>query len=138
MRYPVVLHINGPQSLIPRWMMGMGKVTERLGNPVFKMASVAMADAISEERGREEIFVRPFHDAFLANKVVCPVAECVENVLFFEEPGLPLNFRVAHKKHVTPEDMKNSALTMKRLHAEETLRYIQYQSDKKSRVRPYF
>ena len=64
----------------------MGKITERLGNPVFKMASVAMADAISEERGREEIFVRPVHEAFLANRVVCPVAECVENVLFLKNP----------------------------------------------------
>ena len=92
----------------------MGKITERLGNPVFKMSSVTIVDTISEERGREEIFVRPIHEAFLANKVVCPISECVENVLFFEEPGLPQHFRVAHKKHVTPEDMKNSALTMKR------------------------
>ena len=94
-----------------------------------------MANAISEERGREDIFVRPVHDAFLVNKVVCPVAECLENVLFFEEPGLPQHFRIPHKKHVTLEDTKNSALTMKRLHAEETLQYIQYHSDKKSRER---
>ena len=47
------------------------------------MASVVMADAISKERIRAETFLRPFHEASLVNKVVCPVAECVGHVLFF-------------------------------------------------------
>ena len=93
-----------------------------------------MADAISKERIRAETFLRPFHEASLVNKVVCPVAECVGNALFFEENGLPQHFRVAHKKNIMPQDFKNSALTMKRMYGEETLRYIQYQSEKESKV----
>ncbi len=53
---------------------------------------------------------------------------------FFEENGLLQHFRVAHKKNITPQDFKNSALTMKRMYGEETLRYIQYQSEKESKV----
>ena len=41
-----------------------------------------MADAVIEEREREEIFSRPFHEAYLTNKVVCPMAECLENFRF--------------------------------------------------------
>jgi hypothetical protein len=51
------------------------------------------------------------------HKVVCPVAECVQNVLFFEENGLPQHFRVAHKKNLKYHDDQ----TMKRMYGEETL-----------------
>jgi hypothetical protein len=49
------------------------------------------------------------------HKVVCPVAECVRNVLFFEENGLPQHFRVAHKKN------SKNIMTMKRMCGEEML-----------------
>jgi hypothetical protein len=48
-------------------MMGMGQVGERLGNPAFNMASIVIADAISEERLREETFFGPFLETSLAH-----------------------------------------------------------------------
>jgi hypothetical protein len=60
------------------------------------MASVIMEDAVSKERIRAETFLKAFHEASLMHKVVCLVAECVGNVLFFEENGLLQHFRVAH------------------------------------------
>ena len=59
-----------------------------------------MADAISKERklGQKHLKVHKV-DKVLVHKVVCPVAECVRNVLFFEENGFPQHFRVAHKKN---------------------------------------
>lgn len=93
-----------------------------------------MADAVIEEREREEIFSRPFHEAYLTNKVVCPMAECLENFRFFKESGLAHHFRIVHNRQMVPQDTKNSALAMKRMFGEETLRFIKYISDRKSEV----
>ena len=48
-------------------------------------------------------------------KVVSSVAECVGNVLFKKKRIIATFFRVAHKKNIMPQDIKNSTLTMKRM-----------------------
>ena len=90
------------------------------------MADSVMADANIEEREREGIFSRPFHQAHLMNKVVCPIAECVENFRFFQESGLAHHFRTVHNRQMVAQDTKKSALAMKRMLGEETLRFIKY------------
>ena len=94
-----------------------------------------MADAVcTEERERKEFFYRPFHEAYLTNEIVCSIAECLENFRFFKESGLAQHFRTVHNRQMVPQDTKNSALAMKRMFGEETLRYIKYISEKKSEV----
>lgn len=78
---------------------------------------------------------RPFHDASQAHKILCPEAQCVEKLLFFEESGLGRHFRAIHKKEATAKDLAKSALTMKHLYGQETLRYISSLSERKSKVR---
>ena len=51
------------------------------------MADAVMADASIEEREREEILTRPFHEAYLTNKVLCPMAECLEHFRVFKWAG---------------------------------------------------
>ena len=56
------------------------------------MADAVMADANIEEREKEEILTRPFHEACLTNKVLCPMAECLEHFRVFKESGLDHHF----------------------------------------------
>ena len=60
-----------------------------------------MVDAISKERKLGQKLLKGVSlKRFwcIKTKVVCPVAECVQKVLSFEENRLPQHFRVAHKK----------------------------------------
>jgi hypothetical protein len=98
------------------------------------MADTVMADTVIEEREREEIFSRPFHEAYLTNKVVCPMAECLENFRFFKESGLAHHFSTVHNRQMVPQDTTNSAVAMKHMFGEETLRFIKYISERKSEV----
>jgi hypothetical protein len=97
------------------------------------MASVVMAD-VDEDNANREAFSRPLHKAFLANKVVCPMPQCVQHKLFFENNGLAQHFRMAHKKQMTDQDLSNSYSFMKRMYGEETLKYISYLSEKSTKV----
>ena len=56
---------------------------KRLANQESKMATAAMADADVDNANRNN-FSRPLHKAVLANKCICPISRCVENMLFFE------------------------------------------------------
>jgi hypothetical protein len=53
---------------------------KRLGNRASKMAFVVMAD-VDEDNANREAFSRPLHKAFLANKVVCPMPQCVQRTV---------------------------------------------------------
>lgn len=62
------------------------------------------------------------------------MAECMENFHFFNESGLAHHFRTVHNRQMVAQDTKESALAMKRMFGEETLRYIKYISERKSKV----
>ena len=72
--------------------MGRRGKAKRLANPASKMADSVMADHAINFLN----FPRPFHEAFLAGKIVCPEREC--KVLFFEKTGIGHHFRIMHKK----------------------------------------
>ena len=56
-------------------------------------------------------------------------------MLFFERnAGLAQHFRTVHKKPVTEQDLLDSTSIMKRMYGEETLNYISYLSEEKSKV----
>ena len=75
-------------------MMGREKRRRRLGNPVFKMADVLMA----EHREISNLENRPFHRAYLVRKLPCPHVHCTAQLgeAFFEETGLVQHYRVKH------------------------------------------
>ena len=60
-----------------------------------------MADAISKE---QKLGQKLLKGASRCKKLSIQL-ECVGNVLFFEENGLPHHFRVAHKKNITLQDI---------------------------------
>ena len=110
-------------------MKGMRTMRKRLANRESKMATAAMADADVDNANRN--FSQPLHKAVLANKCICPISCCVENMLFFERnAGLARHFCTVHKKPVTEQDLLDSTSIMKRMYGEETLNYIWYLSEK--------
>ena len=52
------------------------------------------------------------------------MAECVKNFRFFQESGLAHHFCTVHNQQMVAQDTKKSALAMKRMLGEETLRFI--------------
>ena len=54
-------------------MMGKEKGRRRLGNPVYKMADLVMA----EDRKISNMENRPFHRAYLVNKLPCPLVHAM-------------------------------------------------------------
>ncbi|CAB4024997.1 RNA-directed DNA polymerase from transposon X-element, partial [Paramuricea clavata] len=55
-----------------------------------------------------------------------------DTTLTVAESGLAHHFRTVHNRQMVPQDTKNSALAMKRMFGEETLRFIKYISERKS------
>ena len=58
----------------------------------------------------------------------------VENFRFFQESGRAHHFRTVHSRQMVAQDTKKSALAMKRMSGEETLKFIKYISERKSEV----
>ena len=100
--------------------MGRVEIGKRLVIPESKMAAIAMAELPDFFPN----FPRPVHDASIAGKVVCPEAECLEKLLFFEKSWIGNLFRVVHKKEAKPQDFSKAVREMHNLHGKETLDFI--------------
>jgi hypothetical protein len=64
---------------------------------------------------------RPYHKAFLADKLPCPHKDCHDNFSCFVQDGLDHHYRTIHKCSVTTADIEKSKNLMVEKHSEETL-----------------
>ena len=79
-------------------------------------------------------FPRPIHSVFPAKEIICHENECSEKQLFFEKNGLGQHYRMIHKTEVTEDNIKKANQTMRAFYGEETLEFIRFGSQKKSKV----
>ena len=110
--------------------MGREKRRRRLGNPVFKMADLLMA----EDREISNLENRPFHRAYLIRKLPCPHVHCTAQLgeAFFEKTGLVQHYRVKHtadRIRCYDEKIEQQAWRLFRVkHGEETMRHVEWLS----------
>ena len=79
-------NLTRPQSLIRRALNG--------GNVTIRIQDGRRCNGGRQHRGarKERKLSRPFHEAYLTNKVVCQMAECLEHFHSFKESGLDHHF----------------------------------------------
>ena len=79
-------------------------------------------------------FPRPVHEAFRRKTIACPEQNCCVEMLFFEENGLGQHFRSIHKKEANAKVFARARLKTQEFYGQETLQYISYISEWKSKV----
>lgn len=78
---------------------------------------------------------RPYHRAFLADKLPCPHEECYNNLSCFVRDGLDHHYRTIHKCPVSTAEIKKAKNLMVEKHSKETLSCLKKLSiDNKSKV----
>ena len=51
---------------------------------------------------------RPIHEAYMLQKILCPIESCVKDLHFFDENGIGHHFRMIHKCDFTKENHQES------------------------------
>jgi hypothetical protein len=64
---------------------------------------------------------RPYHRAFLDDKLPCPHEVCEDNAHCYAQDGLDHHYRTIHKYPVTSADIKKAKSLMVEKHSNETL-----------------
>ena len=65
---------------------------------------------------------RPIHEAYMIQKILCPVESGVKDLHCFDENGIGHHFRVIHKCDFTKENHQGSLRICQKLLEDETMR----------------
>ena len=65
---------------------------------------------------------RPIHEAYMLQKILCPIESCVKGLHFFDENGIGHHFRVIHKCDFTKENHQESLRICQKLLEDEITR----------------
>ena len=82
---------------------------------------------------------RPIHEAYMLQKILCPIESCVKDLHFFDENGIGHHFRVIHKCDFTKENHQESLRICQKLLEDETTRcfdlLFKQREQKKARIK---
>ena len=70
---------------------------------------------------QQKMKARPYHRAFLDDKLPCPHEVCEDNAHCYAKDGLDHHYRTIHKYPVTSDDIKKAKSLMVEKHSNETL-----------------
>ena len=82
---------------------------------------------------------RPIHEAYMLQKILCPIESCVKDLHFFDENGIGHHFRMIHKCDFTKENHQESLRICQKLLEDETTRCFNFlfkqREQKKARIK---